>query len=293
MKTMFRNFVLAFAILFSGILFMPVEAEAAQITYRAHVAAFGWLGNVSDGGTAGTTGQSRRMEGLYIWCDGITYRAHCANVGWQPWRSSGQLAGTTGQSLQMECVEIKLNGSLASQYDVVYRAHCAGIGWTQWVSNGAPAGTTGEGRRMEAVQIKLVKKSSYDQLVNSFLADSRWKPGTKYNGSQRPKLSSYSCSGCCAYAADFVKYVFGKSSPRSGSDFYSPSEIRAGDVIRVTGSQHWFVVLYRNGNNLVTVEGNWTNGCVQQSTGAYTISGNTLKRNGKKFRTFSVGYHFM
>lgn len=55
--------------------------------------------------------------------------------------------------------------------------------------------------------------------------------------------------------------------------------------------QHRIIVLYRNGSVLTTVEGNWTKGCVVKST-AYTVDGNTLKRNGKPFRTFSVGYHY-
>ena len=47
-----------------------------------------------------------------------------------------------------------------------------------------------------------------------------------------------------------------------------------------------------NGKHLTTVEANWTGGRVVKSTSAYTIVGNTLYRNGKKFRTFSAGYHY-
>ncbi len=132
--------------------------------------------------------------------------------------------------------------------------------------------------------------SEYEKKVQAFLADSRWKNGAKWSSSQRPKLSSYSASGCCAYAVDFCKYVFGKNSYSSGKKFTNPKEIKAGDVIKVTNSQHWFVVLERNGNKLKTAEGNW-DGKVVVSNGTYTISGNQLYRRGKKFRTFSAGYH--
>lgn len=134
--------------------------------------------------------------------------------------------------------------------------------------------------------------SNYDQLVNAFLNDARWRPGTWYGYNQRPKISGYSSSGCAAYCADFCKYVFGKSSPTRGTAFYHPSQIRSGDIVKVLNTQHWFVVLYRNGQSLTVVEGNWTGGRVVKTDGVYTVNGNTLLRNGSRFRTFSVGYHF-
>ena len=61
-------------------------------------------------------------------------------------------------------------------------------------------------------------------------------------------------------------------------------------MIKVVNKQHWFVVLYRIGNKLVTAEGNW-GGKVVISDSIYTVKGNKIYRNGKKFRTFSIGYH--
>ena len=136
------------------------------------------------------------------------------------------------------------------------------------------------------------RPDNYAQKVSAFLSDLRWRPGTVYNGSQRPKLSRYNCVGCCAYAADFVQYVFGKNSPRAGTPFTSLTQVRAGDLIELSGPSHWIVVLGRNGNSLNTVEGNWTDGKVERNNGAYTVNGNTLMRKGKKFRTFARGYHF-
>ena len=148
---------------------------------------------------------------------------------------------------------------------------------------------------VKTVQVKRTKKSSpispYSQKVNAFLSDPRWRPGATYAASQKPRLSKYSCVGCCAYTADFVQYVFGKSSPRGGTPFTSISQIRAGDILVLSNPQHWIVVLSRKGNTLDTVEGNWM-GKVVRSSKAYTINGSSLMREGKKFRTFSVGYHF-
>lgn len=140
-------------------------------------------------------------------------------------------------------------------------------------------------------KLKKTTPTNYSTKMQSFLNDSRFKNGAVWKASQKPKLSSYGGTGCCAYAADFAKYVFGKASPTSGTKFTNPKDIKAGDVIKVTGSQHWFVVLERNGQNLKTAEGNWGGKVVVSST-AYTVKDNTLYRNGKKFRTFSAGYHF-
>ncbi len=136
-----------------------------------------------------------------------------------------------------------------------------------------------------------IKKFNYSDRMQSFLKDSRFKNGATWKASQSPKLSSYGGIGCCAYAADFAKYVFGQSSPTSRNKFTNPKDIKAGDVIKVTGSQHWFVVLERNGQKLKTAEGNWGGKVVVSST-TYTVKNNTLYRNGKKFRTFAAGYHF-
>lgn len=293
-----------------------------SLTYTAHSQNKGWMSSVNAGSTAGTTGEGLRLEALKISLsdmlggNGIQYRAHVSDIGWQSWKSSGQTAGTIGQSKQIEAVQIKLTDTLSKYFDISYRLHVKNYGWLGWTKNGAYAGTVGGGLQAEAIQIVLSTKnngptdsktafkdlsssntgssasSTYDQKVSAFLNDSRWRNGASYNSSRRPYISSYSSSGCCAYCADFVQYVYGKSL-NAGSKFYNPSEIKSGDVIKVDGSQHWFVVLYRNGNQLITAEGNWTGGCVCYSTSSYTVSGNTLMRNGNKFRTFSFGYHYM
>lgn len=285
----------------------PVDVSAASpsVVYQTHCQNVGTQGEVRNGQRAGTEGQSLRMEAVRIRLEGVsggvTYQAHVQNIGWQSPVSNYAWAGTTGQSLRMEAIKINLTGDAAKYYDIQYRAHSQNVGWGAWVSNGAVAGTTGRGLRMEAIEIRLVAKSGgsnsgstssgYAQKVNQFINDSRWKNGASWGASKRPAISTYGSASCCAYAADFVKYVFNNNSPRGGRAFSNPSEIKAGDVIYVTGTDHWFVVLERNGNTLKTAEGNW-GGKVVISNGTYTISGNTLMRSGAKFRTFNTGYHF-
>ncbi|MQW22344.1 MULTISPECIES: hypothetical protein [unclassified Lactococcus] len=62
--------------------------------------------------TLGTTGQSRRMEGLSLKVNStnpnlrVFYRVHVQGSGWTGWFSDGQFAGTKGKSLRMEALEV-------------------------------------------------------------------------------------------------------------------------------------------------------------------------------------------
>ncbi|MDO4805708.1 MAG: hypothetical protein Q4A07_00525 [Coriobacteriales bacterium] len=294
-----------------------------ELRVKAHSANVGWQASVGEGASAGTTGRALRLEALKLTMPGfdgvggaISTRAHVSNVGWMNWTASGEVTGTTGRGLAMEAVQINIIGNVASFFDIYYRAHVSNYGWLGWARNGETAGSTGMSLPMEAVEVRVVPKgssfdcgrsatvqpapqpqpsapaqtSSYVAEINGFLVDSRWANGTRWASGQRPKISGYGASGCCAYAVDLCKYVFGADSYREGEEFHDPSEIRAGDVIKVTGSQHWFVVLGRDGDSLWTAEGNW-GGKVVVADGTYTVRGNTLCRNGSKFRTFSAGYH--
>lgn len=97
--------------------------------------------------------------------------------------------------------------------------------------------------------------------------------------------------GCCAYTADFAKYVFGKDSQCSGEMYTDSKYIRTGDILYFV-SDHWICVLYRNGDKLITAEGNW-GGEVIVSSSAYYMVGDTVYRDGEPFRTFCEGYHYL
>lgn len=135
-----------------------------SINYRARVKVgiFNvWLPWVSNGATAGTTGQSRPMRATQITVNdlpgvGVTYRAHMSNLGWLSWVSNGATAGQNNLFLgqELEAVQVKLTNAPATCH-VNYRAHVAYLGWLSWVSDGATAGTTGQRRRMEALQATL------------------------------------------------------------------------------------------------------------------------------------------
>lgn len=152
------------------------------------------------------------------------------------------------------------------------------------------AGTTYKSGKYTFTTSKKAEKGS----VSKFLADSRWKNGVKWGDNQRPKLSTYDSLSCCAYTADFAKYVYAKNSPKAGTAFYKTSQIRANDIIHVSG--HWLVVLSRNGNTLKTAEGNVqmdNTRKVHVANGKWTIKGNSLKNKYEKnSRGLIEGFHF-
>ena len=127
----------------------------------------GWQNAVVDGATAGTTGQSKRLEAIKInlqnqdYSGGIQYRTHIQNIGWEnSWKSNGTVSGTSGRSLRLEAIQIKLTGEMANKYDIYYRVHAQNFGWMGWAKNGESAGTAGYSYRLEGIQIKLVKKGA-------------------------------------------------------------------------------------------------------------------------------------
>ncbi|WP_329802709.1 transglutaminase domain-containing protein [Holdemanella biformis] len=134
-----------------------------SISYRTHVQDYGWQGYVYDGQQSGTSGQSKRLEGINIKLspslDGnIVYRTHVQDYGWQDWKSNDAMSGTSGQSKRLEAIQIKLTGQVSNEYDVYYRVHCQNFGWLGWAKDGESSGSEGYSRRLEAIQICLVPK---------------------------------------------------------------------------------------------------------------------------------------
>lgn len=139
-----------------------------SVNYQTYVQNIGLQSGVSDGATAGTTGEALRVEAFKAsvsnvpdsMTGGITYKAHVQNVGWQGAVVDNNLAGTTGQSLRVEALTFDLTGTIKDYYDVYYRTYVENYGWLGWAANGQNAGTAGRGLRVEAIQVQLVKKGN-------------------------------------------------------------------------------------------------------------------------------------
>ena len=141
------------------------ETDGPAVLYRVHVQTYGWMSSVMNGVTAGTEGQSKRLEALTIelknapYEGSIQYRTHVQTYGWETdWRNAGEESGTTGQGKRLEALQIRLTGEMAEHYDVYYRTHVQRFGWLGWAKNGESAGSEGYSFRMESMQIRLVPK---------------------------------------------------------------------------------------------------------------------------------------
>ena len=106
---------------------------------------------------------------------------------------------------------------------------------------------------------------NYANNVRNFINDPRFTNGITWNSSQRPKVSRWSSTGCCAYVNDFITYVYGSTSVYSNdfTKYTTLNSIKTGDIVHFyykdkngNDKQHWMVVIYRDGQNLYTAEGN-------------------------------------
>ena len=181
---------------------VTVVRQTPSVNYSTHVQDIGWQGYVKDGSTAGTTGQSKRLEAIRIKLSNntsyngtIQYQTHIQDIGWQGWKMNDDTSGTSGQSKRLEAIRIKLTDELAENYDIYYRVHAQSFGWLGWAKNGESAGTAGYSYRLEAIEVKLVEKGgkapgstqdAYRQRYVSYqthVQDIGWQ-GIKYDGEE-------------------------------------------------------------------------------------------------------------
>ena len=143
-------------------------ADKISVLYQTHVQTYGWEKEwASDGEMSGTSGQSKRLEGICIRLDGaaeedyIEYRTHVQTYGWEAaWARNGGMSGTQGESKRLEGIQIRLSPSLEAKYDVYYCVHAQTYGWLGWAKNGESAGTAGQSKRLEGIKIVLTEKGA-------------------------------------------------------------------------------------------------------------------------------------
>ena len=139
-----------------------IKPDANGLLYQTHVEDYGWQEWKSNGEMSGTSGESKRLEGIRIKINdilpeaSIKYRTHVQDYGWQEWKSNGEMSGTSGEAKRLEGIEIKLEN--APGYSIEYRTHVQDYGWQEWKSNGEMSGTSGESKRLEGIEIRIVKK---------------------------------------------------------------------------------------------------------------------------------------
>ena len=158
----------------NGTITIPGNADAPNVMYKTHVQTFGWQKWMINGQMSGTSGKSKRLEGINIQLtnapyDGdIVYTTHVQKYGWKDglpsdttrktWKRNGAMSGTNGEAKRLEAICIDLTGEMAEHYDVYYRVHAQTFGWLGWAKNGQESGTAGYAKRLEGIQIVLVPK---------------------------------------------------------------------------------------------------------------------------------------
>lgn len=125
----------------------------SKLKYQAHIEAIGWQSWKSNGETAGTTGQSKRLEAIRMDAPFEVYaKAHIQNVGWKDYGKINKdtIIGTTGQGLRLECLCLK--GKFK------YRVHIQDSGWSCWTNADGicTLGSVGQSLRIEAIQMKEI-----------------------------------------------------------------------------------------------------------------------------------------
>ena len=131
------------------------------IRYKPHCQTYGWMDWAKNGEQAGTTGESKRIEGLIIDPPtGVELEAdvHLQGIGWnkEPIRGivhgNNILIGTTGQSRRIEALRIRCVKNKTGK-KLKYQVHVQTYGWMAVCSEGEQAGTTGISKRIEAIRI--------------------------------------------------------------------------------------------------------------------------------------------
>lgn len=152
------------------------DPSTYKIAYTSHVQDYGWQDWKTDGTASGTSGQSKRLEGIKIKTGGsinggVSYKTHVQDIGWQDWVQNGELAGTSGQSKRLEAIQIKLTGSAGDSFSVWYRVHAQDYGWLGWAKDGDSAGTEGLSKRLESIEVIALPKGQvpddYDSSVGA------------------------------------------------------------------------------------------------------------------------------
>lgn len=152
----------------TGSVSVDFKIVSPSLRYKVHVQTYGDQDWAKDGASAGTSGESKRLEGIWMelgkefpLAGGIRYRTHVQTYGWEEgWKENGQRSGTAGESKRLEAMQIELTGDVAEAYDVYYRVHAQHVGWLGWAKNGEEAGTAGMSWRLEAIQTLLVPKDA-------------------------------------------------------------------------------------------------------------------------------------
>lgn len=164
MRHLFKIFIILFTVffVFGNAMTSQAAGKEKRAVIRVKIENDAIWKPFSDEDDAGTTGQSRRLEGISLElynCDQkIEYRIYTPDNGWSPWKADGEKLTNGGGDtpiigLQIRVIDRKTNVPL----DFEYRVHVAEIGWSHYYKNNEEAGNFKY--RIEAVTIRFPNKA--------------------------------------------------------------------------------------------------------------------------------------
>ncbi|MBP5321012.1 MAG: hypothetical protein J6334_08480 [Kiritimatiellae bacterium] len=128
--------------------------------------------------------------------------------------------------------------------------------------------------------------AAYKVRAAEMLAEHAYRQGRPWGTMFPALLTKEGAYECAAMTSDFGRYLFG-TGMNAGERFTDPSEIRSGDIIHL--KSHFFAVVFRNGSQLHTIEGNM-NSAVNQSKTYYSVKDGKVYAGGKP-QEFDYGRH--
>lgn len=132
----------------------------------------------------------------------------------------------------------------------------------------------------------ITTQAEYDRRAAEFLAEYSFRSGRDWGKMFPAILTKEGAFECAAMVSDFACYMFG-TGMHAGEYYTDEKEIRTGDVVYF--KNHYIAIVYRNGNQLHTIEGN-INSKVDQSKTRYSIVDGKFYAHGSP-QEFVCGRH--
>ena len=163
------------------------DINEPTLYYSANSQNVGWLDEVNEPNTAGTTGRSLQLYQIKINLKNAVKSAVLSgrvysNGSWLNYNNitASTIIGNSNSALQL------VNFTLKNQsgYKLQYRVHSEDIGWQPWVDQENNAGTSG--KNIQAIDFRLVKDNSVvvnkpDIIYSTHIQDIGWQ-SSKSNG---------------------------------------------------------------------------------------------------------------
>ncbi|WP_455682805.1 glucosaminidase domain-containing protein, partial [Thomasclavelia sp.] len=142
------------------------DSSEPTILYTANSQSVGWLEEVTEPNTAGTTGRSLDLYQIKINLINIANSSKLSgkvysNGTWVNYDSinSDTIIGNNNKALQF--VNFTLNNQ--PDYKLQYRVHSADVGWQAWTNQGNNAGTSG--KNIQAIDFRLLKDIAISSVI--------------------------------------------------------------------------------------------------------------------------------